>query len=86
MVFIIDSEGRYTSFEAGVGLKPFVPPELFIGRTIFDVLPLGVARVAMDAVQIALTTQELQTISHELWEAMHFGSISVGSPRLAPTR
>jgi len=72
MIFIIDSQGRYTGFAPGLGLKPLVPPELFIGRTVFDVMPPGVARVSMDAVQAALATQELQTISYELWEGDAF--------------
>ena len=49
-----------------------MPPELFIGRTVFDVMPVEVARASMEAIQTALATQELQVIDYELWEGDAF--------------
>ena len=72
MIFIIDAEGRYTGFSPGYALQPLVPPELFIGRTVSDVMPVEVARTSMEAVRAALATQELQVFDYELWEGDAF--------------
>ena len=72
MIFIIDSEGRFTGFSPGYAIQPLMPPELFIGRTVFDVMPVEVARASMEAIQTALATQELQVIDYELWEGDAF--------------
>ena len=72
MIFIIDSEGRYTGFSSGHGLQPLVPPELFIGRRVSEVMPVEVARTSMAAIHAALATQELQVIDYELWEGDAF--------------
>jgi ATP/maltotriose-dependent transcriptional regulator MalT len=72
MIFIIDSAGRYTGFSSGNTVQPLVPPELFIGRTIFDVLPVDLARSSMEAIHTALATQELQVVTYELWEGDGF--------------
>jgi len=68
MVFIINADGRYTEFTPAERLKPLVPPELFIGRRVSDVLPTAVGELAMEALKAALRTQELQVINYELWE------------------
>jgi len=72
MIFIIDAAGLFTGFSSGNTLQPLVPPELFIGRTVFEVMPVEVARVSMDAIHAALTTQELQVVEYELWEGDAF--------------
>ena len=72
MIFIIDSEGRFTGFSSGHALQPLIPPELFIGRTVLDIMPVEVARNSMEAIQAALATQELQVINYELWEGDAF--------------
>ncbi len=72
MIFVIDSEGCYIGFSQGQGLTPLLPPELFIGRRVFDVMPVEVARLCMSAIQAALETQELQVFSYELWEGDTF--------------
>jgi DNA-binding NarL/FixJ family response regulator len=72
MIFIIDSAGRYTGFSSGNTLRPLVPPELFIGRTVSQVMPVEVARTSMEAIHAALATQELQVVTYELWEGDAF--------------
>jgi DNA-binding NarL/FixJ family response regulator len=68
MVFVIDAEGRYTGFTPGVGVAPIVPPALFLGRLVSEVLPPAVAQTAMQAIRAAIDTQTLQVINYELWE------------------
>jgi DNA-binding CsgD family transcriptional regulator len=72
MVFILDSEGRYVGFFPGEGAQPLVPPELFLGRRVNEVLPVEVARQAMSAINAAVQTQQLQVINYELWEGDTF--------------
>ncbi len=66
MMFRLDGEGRYLDFKPARDLQPFVPPEQFLGRTIGEVLPAGVARAAMAHVERALETGETQTYAYHL--------------------
>lgn len=68
MVFVVDAECRITGFTPGLGLTPFVPPEVFLGRLVGDVLPPAVAAIATTAIRLAINKQELQTIRYELIE------------------
>ena len=68
MVFVIDAEGRFTGYTASPAFAPLIPPELFMGRLVTDVMPAAVAASAMRAIEAALRTQVLQIITYELWE------------------
>lgn len=68
MVFVIDAEGRYTGFSPGVAMSPLIPAELFLGRTVAQVMPAGIAEASMAAIREALRTQKLQVVHYELWE------------------
>lgn len=68
LVFVVNSQGRIIGFTPGLGIVPFVPPEVFLGRHVPEVLPPSVAQKAMAAIEAAITTQELQTIEYELLE------------------
>src|SRR4051812_1477226 len=72
MVFILDSAGIYKGFSPGEGLQPFIPPELFMGRRIIEVLPLDPARQLMAAIEAALQTLDVQVVQYELWEGDTF--------------
>jgi DNA-binding NarL/FixJ family response regulator len=72
MVFIIDSNLVYIDFVPGVGSEPLIPPHLFLGKRVDEVLPLDVAHSAVAAIRAALETQELQVINYELWEGDTF--------------
>lgn len=66
MMFRIDGEGRYLDFKPSKQLQPFVPPDEFLGRTIGEVLPAGVAEGAMLLLGHALDTGETQTYDYQL--------------------
>ena len=72
MVFIISSTGVYTGFFPAHETEPLVPPELFLGRNVLDVMPPAVSKAAMAAIEEALSTQELKILTYELWEGDRF--------------
>jgi DNA-binding CsgD family transcriptional regulator len=68
MMFTLDGHGRYLSFTPAEGLQPYVPPEAFLGRTLGEVLPADVARMAMRAIRTTLETHVPQTYDFTLLE------------------
>ena len=68
MMFTIDAQGQFLCFTPAEGMKPMVPPELFIGRLVTQIMPAPIAQKAMDAIEAAIRTQHVQVIAYELWE------------------
>lgn len=50
----------------GIRVKCYKPPEDQVGRTVFEVLPPEVARIIMDNIHTALTTNSIQTCEFNL--------------------
>jgi len=68
MIFTIDAQGRYLSYTPAEGMKPLVPPELFIGKTVRQIMPAPIAQKTMEAIEAAIRTQHLQVMAYDLWE------------------
>lgn len=66
MLFRLDREGRYLDFKPSKQLQPFVPPDEFLGRTVPEVLPRGIAGDVMSFIGHALTSGETQTYDYQL--------------------
>jgi DNA-binding CsgD family transcriptional regulator len=66
MLFRMSRDGRYLDFKPAHQLRPFVPPEQFLGRTVAQVLPDAVAGDVMSAIGAALSSGETQTYEYEL--------------------
>jgi GAF domain-containing protein len=66
MVFHIRRDGTCVDFHPGLGAKPLVPPEQFLGRRMADVLPPEVARQGMLFVARALDEGTMQVWRYEL--------------------
>jgi GAF domain-containing protein len=60
MVFHVRRDGTFVDFHPGLGAKPLVPPEQFLGRRMADVLPSDVAREGMLAIGRALDEGAMQ--------------------------
>ena len=68
LLFWVAGDGTITDFvpAAEEGVRPYVPPEAFIGRNLLDVLPQPVAGEMLDVVQRTLSTGKIQSLEYEL--------------------
>jgi PAS domain S-box-containing protein len=66
MMFICRGDGTYLDFLPADGEKPYVPPSEFIGRTVLEVMPIGLARRMMHNVEAALNSGDVHSIEYEL--------------------
>src|SRR6185369_5205328 len=65
MLFRIRRDGTYVDF-IGPSDAPLVAPELFIGRRMSDLLPPAVAAEVDAALQRAITSREVTSVTYEL--------------------
>jgi len=66
LFFLLDRDGVYLDYRAGEGSGLYVPPEVFIGRRLEDVLPSDVAASISAALQAAIRDGGLVTVEYEL--------------------
>jgi GAF domain-containing protein len=66
MVFHVRRDGTFVDFHPGLGVKPVVPPEQFLGRRMGDVLPPDVAREGMAAIARAIDEGVMQVWRYEV--------------------
>jgi PAS domain S-box-containing protein len=66
MMFTIDRRGVYVDFVPADGLEPYTPPDQFLGRTVFEVLPASLAQDTMRGVELALETGRPERLEYEL--------------------
>lgn len=67
MMFRMNRDGVHLDFFPATGLSPIVPPDEFLGRTLFEVLPEKIAESVVQAIQQCLETQQLQTCRYSLF-------------------
>ncbi len=75
ILFRHDAEGRYLDYSVADPAQLLVPPEAFIGKTVYDVLPPELAERAMEHIRLTLDSGEVSTFSYELplsGELRHF--------------
>lgn len=66
LLFRIDKEGKFLDYHTGNQKLLIVPPEVFIGHTMTEVLPPNVALVAMNALEQTFLTKEIVTFEYEI--------------------
>lgn len=66
MMFRMNRDGVHLDFFPAAGLSLIVPPDEFLGRTLFEVLPEKVAENLVQTIQQCLKTQQLQTCRYSL--------------------
>ncbi|HPH00841.1 MAG TPA: PAS domain S-box protein [Tenuifilaceae bacterium] len=66
MIFIFNSDVRYVGYHGGKDAPTYVPPEMFLGKRIEEVLPEPVASNARVVVEEVLKTGKMQTYSYQL--------------------
>ncbi len=67
MMFLSNKEGVYLDFKAEIKSELILPPELFLGKNLRDVLPLDLANSLIEFMRIAFETGELQIFEYELF-------------------
>jgi PAS domain S-box-containing protein len=70
MMFIIGNDGKYLDFKADPE-KLYVKPEMFLGKTIREVMPSNVVDTHLNAVKKAMSTGEV--VSYEYSLSLHDG-------------
>ncbi len=68
MIFRLSADGTYLDYKPGRGVRPYVPPQEFMGKKISKVLPPEVARPMGQKIQQALQTGKTQAIEYVLSE------------------
>ena len=66
LVFVIDRDGRYLDYHTRDQKLLFVPPDVFMGHTIREVMPGTLADTFMDAVERAQTSDEPIVVEYDL--------------------
>lgn len=66
MIFRLSKTGVFLDFKAATNFGPMVPPELFLGKKIKNVLPPAVAQLCMKYMKLALRTNTTQTYNYSL--------------------
>ncbi len=66
LLFEYDREGRHVSYKVKDEKDLFVPPEMFLGKTVTDALPGEVGRNFFNFIKKAFETGEIQVYEYEL--------------------
>jgi PAS domain S-box-containing protein len=66
MIFCLNAEGVHINFFPSLDWDPAVSPDIFIGKTLAEVLPATVAEQTLTAVQASLQTGHMQVYEYQL--------------------
>ncbi len=66
MIFQIDKAGVFLDFKKAKDFDPVLPPEQFLGKSVLEVLPEGLARQIMHYIERALEGGETQVFEYQL--------------------
>lgn len=66
LVLIIDKENRFSDFSKPKEMQTYIPPELFIGKKVNEVLPADLAEKTIINKLKAITTGDVATYSYQL--------------------
>jgi len=64
LIFQFDGEGRFVGYQPGRASGAALPPETFLGKTVYEVLPPELAAQTHRATQLALQTGALQQFEY----------------------
>ncbi|MCD4713256.1 MAG: transporter substrate-binding domain-containing protein [Clostridiales bacterium] len=74
IVFTLDGHGTFLDCQHGDGHELFAPKEVFIGKTIEEVLPSQIAKKSMTALSTVMETGSMQNIEYDM--AIGTGTLS----------
>lgn len=67
LILQIDENGTFVDYSPAHNMETLVPPEMFIGRKMTDVLPPEVAKPGIQAIREAIATNEMQFFEYALF-------------------
>jgi len=66
MYFRLDPQGILQDYKTNQVEELYLPPDQFLGKSLQEVLPLSVATLILDSIQLVLQTGQLQVIEYSL--------------------
>ncbi len=66
LIFRLSGEGVFLDYHSAVESRFYVQPQEFLGKTIRDVLPPGIAEVTVSKIKKVLETNEIQMFEYQL--------------------
>lgn len=66
MIFLIDKEGVYLDVKLTKQIAPLVPPSVFLGRKMTEVLPADIAGLSMEYIRKTLATGGIHAFEYQL--------------------
>jgi putative nucleotidyltransferase with HDIG domain len=72
LLFYLDQNGIIIDYLAGDKLALYVPPEVFLGKRIIDMLPANVASLLAQAIDKTTSTGEITTLEYDLMTGAGF--------------
>jgi PAS domain S-box-containing protein len=66
MMFCYNSDGIYIDFIPSTDCDPLISPDSFLGKSVFEVLPPGLAEQIFAALSQAISTNQIQVLEYRL--------------------
>lgn len=66
LMFRLTQEGVYVNFKAPKDSDLLLPPDRFLGKNVYEVMPLEIAEPTMHYIKQALSTSEVQVFEYQL--------------------
>ncbi len=66
LIFRLNREGVFVNFKAAKDSELLLSPDYFMGKNVYDVMPLAVAQPTMHYIRQALSTNEVQIFEYQL--------------------
>lgn len=66
LLFVLDGEGRFMDCKTNDKALLMMPRELFIGKSVDDIMPEEIAAIAMDKIKLVLKTGNIETFEYTL--------------------
>jgi len=66
MVFVIRDDGTFVDFHSSTIEKLIAPPEQFIGKTVWEILPRNLAQLTLDNINLSKTTANIVTYNYSV--------------------
>ena len=66
LLFVIDNKGYFIDCKANDEVGLLIPKEAFIGKTLWDVLPEEISKIAFEKIKLVLTKETLESFEYNL--------------------
>jgi PAS domain S-box-containing protein len=86
MIFELARDGAILYFMPAPEMQPLLPPEQFLGKRLYDVMPPHIAALSMEAIARALDADQVQQIEYQLPEGERLGDFEARLVASGPDR